>query len=350
MAVDSQRAGSVITCPNCHRNLRVPSGKGRGKEIASAAPTQTTRPCPRCGRSIPIDAQMCPECKAILTEDAPPQAPGAATPMATARPVAGTAIQYGGSRASWWSNLSTGAKVGILLGGVGFVAAVVLILSLAILPSWRSQRMNRARQEAQAALEKGRELETGGRFQEAFDEYYAGLARGEPLRESPHAADQEILQKLETRVNGLQYIVPKPRVRAELQWRARNQAELNAAQQDIVNTYQSYRQRLLAVTSAAEAAIEGAESQGDKAAFGRQVNLTMDAFIRLANTTKPYQRATFSFDMLVEAVRELAKAHEHWDANRDWYLGKSAERIGYIKELVNQPPGTPMGDKIRSSR
>jgi uncharacterized protein YbaR (Trm112 family) len=34
MVAEADRASAVIVCPNCRRNLRVPSGKGRGVELA----------------------------------------------------------------------------------------------------------------------------------------------------------------------------------------------------------------------------------------------------------------------------------------------------------------------------
>jgi endogenous inhibitor of DNA gyrase (YacG/DUF329 family) len=89
MVMESDRAGTTVTCPNCKRTLRVPSGKDRGVELApvpAAAKSRTSRQCPRCDKEVPVDSQICPHCKQILLDDA--GQPAEAAPVATAAPVA----------------------------------------------------------------------------------------------------------------------------------------------------------------------------------------------------------------------------------------------------------------------
>ena len=103
MVAHSNRAGTVIQCPNCHRTLRVPSGKERGKELApipAIAKSPSTRLCDHCGHSVPVDVKTCPHCGAAMS---------AATAPAGRR-APGPEIVYGGSRATWWSRMSIGAK------------------------------------------------------------------------------------------------------------------------------------------------------------------------------------------------------------------------------------------------
>ena len=128
MVVESDKAGAVVMCPNCRRRLKIPSGKGRGVEIPAAPTTaaRTSRRCPRCGKDVPVDSQICPHCQAVLTDDG---AAAAAKPAAKAAPVAAGktrshttgrrspigrpagGIVYGGARGGWYSRLTPGGKV-----------------------------------------------------------------------------------------------------------------------------------------------------------------------------------------------------------------------------------------------
>ena len=91
MVVESDRAGAVVTCPNCRRSLKVPSGKERGVEIPAAATTRTSRRCKRCGKDVPVDSQICPHCNTITMDAVVPTAQPT-TAAATGRPSAASAI------------------------------------------------------------------------------------------------------------------------------------------------------------------------------------------------------------------------------------------------------------------
>jgi len=130
MVADSDKAGAIVTCPNCRRRLRVPSGKDRGVEIpASPAATRTLRRCPRCGHDVPIDSQTCPHCQADLRggpaagsapAEAGPSAPATADASLEAlkrasarRPAADTrGIVLGGYRGNWFTRLTPGGRAG----------------------------------------------------------------------------------------------------------------------------------------------------------------------------------------------------------------------------------------------
>jgi len=249
----------------------------------------------------------------------------------------GTPILYGGSRATWWSRLSTGARVGVLMGilGLGLVVGIVLHF---IHSSWYAGQVADARSGAQKALKEGRELENQGRFQEAYNLYFPALDRADEfLKTTGRQSDLELFQRLKARTSALQFIVPEPKTRESLRWQPKSQAELEAAQHELLATYPSYRQRVLAVADAALAAIENTRSEGNQAAFAQKVGLAMDAFIRLTNSTKPHQRRTYSFDILVEGIRELTVANRRWDdtAVRENLLTRAKQRFEALKEFVH---------------
>ena len=343
MVADASRAGAVIHCPNCHRALRVPSGKGRGKELApapAAATMESTRPCQRCGARVAVDAQICPQCRVILSA-----APGKAE-AARSDSVSGANILYGGSRSTWWSRLTSGGKAAILGGAGGFLLLVV-ILAVLMYSSWSANQTVEARDQAGQALTQGQELEVQGKFQEAYDLYFPALGRAERfLRSTGRQADVELLDHLKERVSALRYIVSDSHVREPVRWRPANQAELDSATQQLVAAYPAYRQRILAVADAALAAIQSARANNDQAAFAAEVRQVMDAFLRFTNQTTPQQRAQYSYDMLAQAMRELAGANGAWETGRKTYLAQSETRLKALKDLVQQPPGTPAGDKI----
>jgi hypothetical protein len=347
MVANSAKVGSIITCPNCHRSLRVPSGKDRGKELGQAPrATPATRPCPRCGQSAPVDARVCSHCRASLVEGTRPKA--AATSPAE-RMKGGTPILYGGSRATWWSRLSSNAKAGILSSIGGFVIVTIVVAYL-FYSSWQAGQVSHACGQLGKALNEGQKLESQGKFQDAYEFYFRALAKADFVRDGGSPSDLERLSRIQDRAGGLQYIVEEPKTREPLRWQPKSQAELYAAQQELLATYPSYRQRVLAVADAALAAIENTRSEGNQTAFAQKVGLAMDAFIRLTNSTKPHQRRTYSFDNLVEGIRELTAANRRWDntAVRENLLNHAKQRFEALKEFVRQPPGTPMGDKHKS--
>ena len=357
MVAEADRAGAVIVCPNCRRKLRVPSGKGRGVELApipAAAKTQSTRPCERCGQSVPVDAQMCPHCRTVLT--AKPSAPAAGAPAPTApqvapqarpNPLAGVPIVFGGSRATWWTRLSQNAKAGVL-GGIGGFVLIMAIVIYFVHSFWLApQEVASARDRAQKALASGRQLENEGKFQEAYDLYYPVRDLADNyLRTTGRQADRDLVQALSTRVGTLHYIVPEPRTRESLQWKPTSQAELDQATRDLVANYPAYRQRVLAVADSALAAIQKARAEPNQTVFIQNVSQTLDAFVQLTSQTTPQQRAQFSFSMLTQAMRELTGANRNWQTTGPTYLGQAEGRLNALKNLVQKPPGTLEGDKI----
>lgn len=356
MVAEADRAGAVIVCPNCRRNLRVPSGKGRGVELApipAAAKTQSTRPCERCGQSVPVDAQMCPHCRTVLT--AKPSAPAAGAPAPAApqvapqarpNPLAGAPIVFGGSRATWWTRLSQGAKAGVF-GGIGGFVLIVAIVTYFVHSSWLAQEVAGARDRAQKALASGRQLENEGKFQEAYDLYYPACDMADNyLRTTGRPSDLNLVQALSTRMGALHYIVLEPRARESLRWKPTSQAEFDQATRDLIANYPAYRQRVLAVADSALAAIQSARAEPNQTVFNQNVSQTMDAFIQLTSQTTPQQRAQFSFSMLIQAMREMTGANRNWQTAGPAYLGQAEGRLGALKNLVQKPPGALEGDKI----
>jgi hypothetical protein len=356
MVAEADRAGAVIVCPNCRRKLRVPSGKGRGVELApipAAAKTQSTRLCERCGQSVPVDAQMCPHCRTVLTaKPSSPAAGGPATaatqaaPQARPNPLAGAPIVLGGSRATWWTRLSQNAKAGVL-GGIGGFVLIVAIVTYFAYSFWLGQEAASARDRAQKALASGRQLENEGKFQEAYDLYYPASDMADNyLRTTGQSSDLELVQALSTRVDTLHYLVPEPRTRESLRWKPTSQAELEQTTRDLIANYPAYRQRVLAVADSALAAIQKARAEPNQTVFNQNVSQTMDAFVQLTSQTTPQQRAQFSFSMLIQAMRELTGANRNWQTAGPAYLGQAEGRLGALKNLVQKPPGTLEGDKI----
>ncbi len=355
MVAESDKAGSVIVCPNCQRNLRVPSGKGRGKELtaAPAAQGQSIRECERCGESIPIDAQMCPFCKAIQMIGSGDPAPvakaaggGAAKPAAARRgPALGKVdIRYGGARGGWWAQLSPGGRAGVIAGIAGFALLVIILLAI-VGVSGSGRQLVDGRERAMGALDQGEQLEAEGRFQEAYNTYYSGLVNEKYLRGSGDPADAGLADRLWTRIEALKYLVPEPKTREPVHWRPANQQELDDANRQVVAMYPTYRQRGRSVTAAVMAAVESGRA-GDQARFQADAKRVMGAFRQFVRDTTPQQRATYTFDSLMEAVKAVAMANRRWDY-RGGYLDQAEGYVAAFEERVAEPPGTPQGDKIR---
>lgn len=349
MVADAGRAGTLIHCPSCHRTLRVPSGKERGKELApvpAEAMAHSTRPCDRCGASVPVDTQICPHCRTILSASPSAAGTGSAAPAGGAEIRSATAVLYGVSRATWWSCLSSGAKAGILGGLAGFLI-LVGVSSALLHSSWSANQTVQARDQAARALAQGPELEVQGKFQQAYDLYFPALARAERfLKAGGRQDDRRLYDGLSERLSALRCIVPEPRVREPVRWRPANQAEFDAAAQQLVAEYPAYRQRILAVADAAIAAIQNARANNNQTAYAQEVRQVVDAFIRFTNQTTPPQRAQYTYEMLTQAMRELTSANGEWETGRKTYLAQSEARLKAIKDLAQQRPGTLDGDKI----
>ncbi len=358
MVADTDKAGSLITCPNCHRSLRVPTGKGRGKTLAAvpSTATQTTRQCGSCGRSVPVDAQACPHCHAPLDGEAPVAAlpdddevPVKAQPAEPRRASTGTdfALRYGGARGGWFSQMSTGGKVGLLLGVLVGAPLVLGLVSYFMYRSWHHGQIETARRRARTALEQGQALEREGRFQEAYDTYYTGLVKEQFLAEGLKA-DRALVEDLYARTGALQFIVTEPKTRESLRWKPNSQREFVEAQNQIAANYPVYRERVLNVVSAGEEAVQ-AGREGNKVAFDSAVGRAVQTFIVLASETMPQQRATYSFAMVVSSVRDLTGANREWanEASRAQFMEAAAARFDAIRKLVNEPPMSRAGDKIR---
>ena len=353
MVVESDRAGAVVTCPNCRRSLKVPSGKGRGVEIPAAptaATTRTSRRCKRCRKDVPVDSQICPHCKTILTDAAPaaPAAPAkparpsaaaaAATAIRAANPVTtGTDIVYGGARGSWFTRLSSGGKAGVIIGGVVFLALVGIVIAM-VGTRWQAGQHQLARQHGQDALVEGRRLACRGEFQEAYDLYFSALTMRAYLRESGVSKDAEIADELELRTVALQYLVAEPKSRESVLWKPKNQEEFDQATAHLKATYPAYRQLCLAVADGGLAAIQVGKSQANQAAFEEKVGQTLEAYVRFVGQTTPQQRAQFTFQTMTQALRELTTADRKWDeASRNTFLTNSEAYFTALKERVTKP-------------
>ena len=71
--------GSLF-CNQCGKDMRVSIGP------TVASPLSNTKPCTSCGRMIPIDANLCPYCRYNYRTQAVPAAPTPMKPIAPAQP------------------------------------------------------------------------------------------------------------------------------------------------------------------------------------------------------------------------------------------------------------------------
>jgi len=347
MVVDSERAGDVVTCPNCKRALKVPSGKDRGVELApvpAAAKGRTSRLCGRCRKEVPVDTQICPHCKAILLDGPAPATPAAAAkaPARAARsPLAsaaagqmGPVVLYGGSRASWWSRLSASGKATVLGGTVVFVGILALVTYF-LYNSWVAAQLSQARQDGQKAIADGKKLENLGKFEDAY-QLYSYTHIKDALRASGITADAALADALDARYKAFEYLVPEPKTRGSIYWRPTNQQEFDQAMADLRRDYPSYRQRVLAVADAGLGAVQAARDAKNQTVYDEKVGAAMEAYVRVVNQSTPQQRAQFTFQTLIAGLRELGSANRNWDKDRNLYLNNAAGYFNALKERVTQ--------------
>jgi hypothetical protein len=335
MVVEPDRVGAQVICPNCRRTLKVPTGKDRGVQLAAApaaTKTRTSRLCQRCGKEVPVDSQMCPHCKAILLDGPPAAAPAAAKAAPARAPAAqeGPEIIYGGARGSWFSRLSPGGKAGVLGGALAFLA----VLGAAIYfvgTSWYAAQVAEARQQGQVAIDKGRKFEEIGKFQEAYEMYWAALIPEKYLRQTGDPKDAQLADHLKARAIALQYLVADPKVRRgeSVYWKPKNQPEYDQAMAHLRETYPAYRQWVLAAADAGLVAVQFGKTNPGQAAFEEKVGAAMDTYVKLVSQTTDQQRAQRTFQQLLSGLKELTSATRNWTnaAARDIYL-KSTE--GYL--------------------
>jgi len=348
MVAESDRAGAIVTCPNCKRALKVPSGKERGVELApvpAAAKTRTSRQCKRCGKDVPVDSQICPHCKAIQVQAAaaPQAAPAkAAAPAERAAPAPSVGVVLGGYRGSWFTRLSAGGKAGVLIG-IGVFVILLVVIGIAAYSSWAAGALQEARDKAHKALAEGRKLEDEGKFQEAYD-LYSFTSIKEPLRQSALPKDRELADTLDARYFALQYLAPQPQTRESVQWKPKNQQDYDEALQHCRDTYSAYRSLAQAVADAGLDAIQVGQTSPSRAAFDEKVAKTVDAFVNFINKTDEQQRAQITFQQVREALKELGYANRHWDDSkqRNQYLLNAKSRMEGMKEVSNRP-GYPDG-------
>jgi hypothetical protein len=326
MVADSERAGEVVTCPNCKRALKVPTGKDRGVELApvpASAKLRTSRTCQRCRKEIPVDVQMCPYCKAILMD----AAGGAAAPAAgTARPASqpgarksaasgagGTPIVYGGNRGSWWSQMSPGGKAGVI-GGIAAAFLLFIVVLIVVGKSHIRDTIVSDRGSAQQALDAGRGLEAVGKFQAAYD-LYSLSTRDNSLRNTGQASDVQLADAIKQRYNALTYLAPDPQLRKgeSVYWKPKDQVELDQQLANLRAGYEPYRQLALAITSLAMPATKDAQTTPDKAAYEAKTRQVMDAYVTLVAKSTPQQRATYTFQQIDEGIRYMTGALRNWD-------------------------------------
>jgi hypothetical protein len=345
MVAESDRAGAVVICPNCKRNLRVPTGKDRGIELApvpAAAKTRTSRQCQRCGKDVPVDSQICPHCKTVQTGgSAPAAAPAQAPPAggAAARPV--SAVQFGGYRGSWWSRLSAGGKAGVLIGIAVFIGLLAIIGCFSYY-SWVAGQLQDARDKARKYLAEGRKLEDEAKFDEAY-RLYSFTSVKQPLWESQIPKDKELADALEARYIALQYLVAQADTRSGLvQWKPKSQAEYDEAIAHCRDTYPTYRQLALAVGDAGLEAIQAGQAGGNQQAYAEKVGKTVDAFVLFISKTDEQQRAQTTFQQIIMALKELGYANRHWSdpdggKQRNQYLLNAKSRFEGMKEIASRP-------------
>jgi len=350
MVAESDRAGAVVTCPNCKRSLKVPSGKERGVELApapAATLTRTSRLCQRCRKEVSVDSQMCPHCKAILLDGSGGAPPAPAAPAAApaggprrsaaaglaARAGAGQTILYGGSRATWWSRMSSGGKAGVL-SGVGVFVILVAVITYFLYASWQARELADGQSLGQQVATEGRRLEAQGKFQEAYELCNLALLREKHLLDSGLAKDRETVEAVRARFNALQYLVPDPKVLSSVYWRPADQQEFDQATVHLRQTYPTYRQWALAVADAGLVAVQAAKEGKGQPTYEEQVCATMDAFVRLVSQSTVQQRSVFTFQTLLAGLKELANANRNWNSNRDLYLTNAAGYFTVLKERL----------------
>jgi hypothetical protein len=350
MVVEDDRAGAVVMCPNCRRSLKVPSGKERGVQLASApaaTKVRTSRLCQRCGKEVSVDSQMCPHCKAILLDSVPAAAPAkkAAGPAVVARPAAlghaaqaGQGLIYGGARGSWFTRLTPGGKAGAIGGSVAFVLLLVLV-GYFIYSSWYAGQVAEARETAQKDLDQGRKLENLGKYQDAYDLYWQGLNYEPYLRETRDAKDAQLADVLNGRVIALQYLVPQPRARGSIYWRPKNQTEYDQAMAALRQNYQTYKEWLSVVADAGLAAAAfGLANPTNQAAYNEKVGKAMDAYVRFISQTTEQQRAQRTFQQLIEGLKQLGGANRNWakPPDRDIYLKNADGYLNAAKDFATR--------------
>jgi hypothetical protein len=369
MVMESDRAGAIVTCPNCKRALRVPSGKDRGLELAqvpAAAKTRTSRQCPRCDKDIPIDTQICPHCKQILLDDGGQPAEGAQAPAAApARPamsrmaaIKGTAaqgarggarpgqaqqkpgfqIKYGGARTGAFGQMPSGQRNAFLIGGG--LALVVLVVAVVALGLWgASNSLEGARKMGNDALAEGPKLENAAKFTEAYEGYQLALSLGreKALLGSKDPNDQNIAKELRARIVVLQNLVPEARTRENVQWRPEDQKELDAATAHCRETWPQWRNWCLTVDAAGQEAVRVGKTTTDQKAFEAEVGKTMKTLSDLVHNSDEKQRAQNSYQQLLAGLIELGQANKHWDdvPQRKQCLMNAGEYFSASKDFVS---------------
>ena len=322
MVVESDRAGSVVTCPNCKRALRVPSGKDRGIELApvpAATKVRALRLCQRCRKEVLVDTQICPHCKAILLDNPAAEreaSKAAAEGKATGGKKAGSSSEvllvYGGYRKSWWAQLSGGGKAGVIGGVIGGVVVFGIIIYFVLASGWGSQLAD-ARQGGEVVLKSGRTLENVGKFQEAYDLYSASW-RDKALRSTGQAADLQLADQIKAHYKALQYLVQQPQVRTgeSVYWKPKDQADLDRGRAEFYATYASFRSMGQPLARLGMEAAKFGQSTNDQAAYDAKVGEVMDAYVDLVAQSNEYVLAGTVFQQLREGILYLT------GANRDW--------------------------------
>lgn len=346
MVVESDRTGAVVTCPNCRRSLKVPSGKDRGVEIPAApaaATTRTSRRCTRCRKDVPVDSQICPHCNTILMDEVVEAAPvkaARAKPAPVRRTTTG--IMYGGARGSWFSRLTSGGKAGVLVGVFVFLALTAIIIYF-VASSWHAGQVAAARERSRNAFAEGKKLENHGQFQEAYDLYSVPTEVIDCLRGTGLNKDAELADALQARAIALQYLVPQPNTRGLVHWKPQSQAEYNEAMAHLKATYPAYRQLCLALSDAGLAAAQAGKADASQTEYEAKVGQAMQAYMRLIDQTTPRQRAQYTFQTLTQGIRELAAANRHWDDHqRSIRLTNAEAYFDALRERVSKP-GYPDG-------
>jgi hypothetical protein len=369
MVAEGETAGSVVRCPNCSRQLRVPSGKDRGKELAASPSGPTTRLCRKCGKNVPLDAQACPHCKAPVAAPAPAAPKAAPAPAAAPKkkkpaspaeliaasihaptvdeegnPVA-SAISYGGAH---HSGLPKNVQMGILFGALGFVL-IALIMGAIIWSSGSAKDLADGRAKSASALTDGKKLECQGQFQEAYELYCSAQNYKKFLLGTGIQTDADLSKAVDDRALGLKFIVPNPKEYGggqALVWKAQSQHELDAALAEIRDKYPTYRQWVLGVAQAGLDAAAAGKGGKNKAVYEAKLGQTMDAFIAFTAQASDIQRTMYSFMVTSEGVRDLTTAYRNWDkSDRDNILLGAEVRFKELKIMVD----TPGRDTIRSN-
>jgi len=164
-----------------------------------------------------------------------------------------------------------------------------------------------SRQEAEA-LSWGKTLECVGSFDAAYNQY-AEAAKWRAA-DGGTEAGRALLQR---RANAMAYLARGHE--ESIYWKPGSAEEMEKELAKLGKTYDTYRKPVLEILKIVTSATK--EAQGidhpDKAVYQAKVQQVMDAYVDLVATSTPQQKATFTFQQLLESLRHFADVNKNWE-------------------------------------